>query len=85
MKPQYIQLPPLPLNMPKETLEMIWLYAHLSKQEQGMIRDFIRENLKDNPKSLDETELAKALQEAETEINPDIQEYADLMRELLVY
>ena len=83
MKPQYIQLPPLPINMPKETIEMIWLYAHLSKQEQGMIRDFIQENLKNSHKNLSETELAQMLQESETEINPDIQEYADLMRKLL--
>ncbi|EOS38930.1 hypothetical protein C808_02247 [Lachnospiraceae bacterium M18-1] len=83
MKSQYIQLPPLPLNMPKETLEMIWLYVHLSKQEQEMIRNFIRENLKEHNKSLSETELAKILQESDSEINPDIQEYADLMRKLL--
>ena len=82
MEPKYIQLPPLPLDMPAECIEMIWLYTRLSKQEQEMIREFIRENLKEEHKKLDETELAKLLQEPE-KVNPDVKEYADLMRKLL--
>lgn len=46
MEPKYIQLPPLPLDLPTEVIEMIWLYTRLSGEEQEMIRDFIRENLK---------------------------------------
>ena len=47
MKPEYIQLPPLPSDLPAEVIEMIWLYTRLSGEEQEMIREFIRENLKD--------------------------------------
>lgn len=83
MEQQYIQLPPLPLDMPVETIEMIWLFTRLSKQEQEMIRDFIRENLKEKHKNLDETELSRVLQESEAEINPGIKEYVDLMKQLL--
>ena len=43
MESKYIQLPPLPLDMPAEYIEMIWLYTRLSRQEQEMIRDFIKE------------------------------------------
>ncbi len=83
MEPKYIQLPPLPSDMPVEALETIWLYTQLSRQEQRSIRDFIRENLKEDNKDLDETELAKMMQEPETEVNPDVKEYSDLMRKLL--
>ncbi len=83
MEPKYIQLPPLPSDMPVEALETIWLYTQLSRQEQRAVRDFLRENLKEDNKDLDETELAKMMQEPETEVNPDVKEYSDLMRKLL--
>ncbi len=83
MESKYIQLPPLPLDMPSECIEMIWLYTRLSRQEQEMIRDFIRANLKKDNRNLDETELSKVLQESEAEINPDVKEYTDLMKKLL--
>ncbi len=83
MEPRYIQLPPLPMDMPVEAIEMIWLYTRLSRQEQEMIRDFIRENLKEEDRNLGETEFAKVLQKPEAEVNPDVKEYADLMKKLL--
>ncbi len=83
MGPKYIQLPPLPSDLPTEVIEMIWLYTRLSRQEQEMIRDYIKENLKEEHRNLNETELFKALQESETEINPDVKEYVDLMKKLL--
>ena len=33
MESEYIQLPPLTLDMPTECIEMIWLYTRLSRQE----------------------------------------------------
>lgn len=83
MESKYIQLPPLPLDMPAICIEMIWRYARLSGQEQEMIRDFIEENLKEDNGNLDETELSKMLQEPEAEINPDVKEYTDLMKKML--
>lgn len=82
MDSRYIQLPPLPSDMPTECIEMIWLYTRLSKQEQEMIREFVKENLKEENKKLDETGFAKMLRESE-KINPDIREYTDLMKKLL--
>ena len=39
MEPKYIQLPPLPLDLPTEVIEMIWLYTRLAgnpgKSEKG--------------------------------------------------
>ncbi|EOS68627.1 hypothetical protein C818_03435 [Lachnospiraceae bacterium MD308] len=83
MEPQYIQLPPLPLDLPAEVIEMIWLYTRLSGEEQEMIRDFIRENLKKENKNLDETDLSKVLEGSDEKVNPDVKEFIDLMRMLV--
>ena len=74
MEPKYIQLPPLPLDLPAEVIEMIWLYTRLPEEEQEMIRDFIRENLKKGNKNLDETDLSKVLEGSDEKVNPDVKE-----------
>ena len=83
MKPEYIQLPPLPTDLPAEVIEMIWLYTRLSGEEQEMIREFIRENLKKGNRNVEETDFAKVLQDSEAEENPDVKEFIDLMRKLI--
>lgn len=83
MKPEYIQLPPLPSDLPTEVIEMIWLYTRLSVEEQEMIREFIRENLKKGNRNLEETDFAKVLRDSEAEENPDVKEFIDLMRKLI--
>ena len=83
MKPKYIQLPPLPLDLPTEVIEMIWLYTRLSVEEQEMIREFIRENMKKGNRNLEETDFAKVLRDSEAEENPDVKEFIDLMRKLI--
>lgn len=83
MEPKYIQLPPLPLDLPAEVIEMIWLYTRLSVEEQEMIREFIRENLKKRNRNVKETDFAKVLQDSEAEENPDVKEFIDLMRKLI--
>lgn len=83
MKTKYIQLPPLPLDLPAEVIEMIWLYTRLSGEEQEMIRNFARENLKKENKNLYETDLLKVLQDSDEKVNPDVKEFIDLMRKLV--
>lgn len=83
MEPKYIQLPPLPLDLPAEVIEMIWLYTRLSGEEQEMIRDFIRENLKKENRNLDGTDLSKMLEDSDEKVNPDVKEFIDLMRKLV--
>lgn len=83
MKPEYIQLPPLPSDLPAEAIEMIWLYTRLSVEEQEMIREFIRENLKKGNRNLEETDFAKVLRDSGAEENPDVKEFIDLMRKLI--
>lgn len=83
MKPKYIQLPLLPLDLPAEVIEMIWLYSRLSGEEQEMIQDFIQENLKKENENLDETDLSKMLQDSDEKVSPDMKEFIDLMRKLV--
>lgn len=83
MEPKYIQLPPLPLDLPAEVIEMIWLYTRLSGEEQEMIRDFIRENLKKENRNLDGTDLSKVLEDSDEKVNTDVKEFIDLMRKLV--
>ena len=83
MKPEYIQLPPLPTDLPAEVIEMIWLYTRLSGEEQEMIREFIRENLKKGNRNVEETDFAKVLRDYEAEENPDVKEFIDIMRKLI--
>ena len=83
MEPKYIQLPPLPLDLPAEVIEMIWLYTRLPEEEQEMIRDFIRENLKKGNKNLDEIDLSKVLEDFDEKVNPDVKEFIVLMRMLV--
>ena len=83
MEPKYIQLPPLPLDLPAEVIEMIWLYTRLSVEEQEMIRKFIRENLKKRNRNVKETDFAKVLRDSEAEENPDVKEFIVLMRMLV--
>ena len=83
MEPKYIQLPPLPLDLPAEVIEMIWLYTRLPEEEQEMIRDFIRENLKKGNRNLDETDLSKVLEGSDEKVNPDVKEFIVLMRMLV--
>lgn len=83
MKLKYIQLPPLPSDLPAEVIEMIWLYTRLLEEEQKMIRDFIRENLQKENKSFDETDLSKVFQDTDEKVNPDVEEFIDLIRKLV--
>ena len=83
MEPKYIQLPPLPLDLPAEVIEMIWLYTRLPEEEQEMIRDFIRENLKKGNKNFHETDLSKVLEGSDEKVNPDVKEFIVLMRMLV--
>ena len=83
MEPKYIQLPPLPLDLPTEVIEMIWLYTRLSGEEQKMIQGFIRENLKKENKNVDETDLSKVLEDSDEKVNTDVKEFIDRMRKLV--
>lgn len=80
MKTNYIQLPPLPSNMPLKSIEIIWLYARLPQMEQETLRDFIKESLKED--GLEEE--GKAMWDSNAQVSPEVLEYTNLFRELVV-
>lgn len=55
----------------------------MPKQEQKMIRDFVRESLKEDDKDLSGTDLAKEIHELDLEVRPEIKEFVDLMKKLI--
>lgn len=83
MKQNYIQLPPLPSDMPLESIEMIWLYAQMSDEKRDMLLEFIWESFNNNNTCLGKSEISKAMWSSCTEINPDVLEFANLMKKLV--
>ena len=81
MQQNYIQLPPLPSDMPLESVEMIWLYAQISDEKRDMLLEFIWESFYNNT-CLEKPEISKAMWSSCTEINPDVLEFANLMKKL---
>lgn len=46
MEPNYIQLPPLPSDMPIELIEIVWAYARMEESEKENFLEFLRKNAK---------------------------------------
>ena len=82
MKTKYIQLPPLPEDLPTELIEIIWLYAKMPKDKRKMFMEF-NENVYGLPENLGKTELSKLLNRTDKELDSDLSEYAELMKKFL--
>lgn len=83
MKPKYIQLPPLPIDLPVQSIEMIWLYAQMSREEQIVLHEFMKNTINGNIDNLDKTPFVKMMQDDHIEMSSNIAEYINLMKELL--
>lgn len=83
MKTKYIQLPPLPEDLPTELIGIIWLYAKMPKDKRKMFLEFMNENVYGVPENLGKTELSKLLNRKDEELDPDLIEYAELMKKFL--
>ncbi len=83
MKQNYIKLPPLPSDMPLESIEMIWLYAQMPDEKRDMLLEFIWESFNNNNTCLEKLEISKEIWSSCTEINPDVLEFANLMKKLV--
>lgn len=83
MKSKYIQLPPLPSDVPPILVQMLWLYVKMSGQEQESLLNFMKENLKVDDENLNETKFLEMLNDDTAEINPDVIEYTNLMRRMI--
>lgn len=83
MKLKYIQLPPLPLDAPKELIEMIWVYARLPKDEQKTLLDFIQNEVENSNENSEKIEPSDVVKRGEVEASSDLEEYTNLMRKMI--
>lgn len=83
MREKYVQLPPLPLNLPLESIELIWLYARMPQEEKQMFQNFMRDTLKDSSKNIPQTEPPKTIKTPDEETSSDVAEFTSLMQEMI--
>ena len=83
MKRKYIQLPPLPMDLPMEQIEIIWLYAKMPEEKRRMLLEFMKENVEGSSEELTKTEFAKILNDAEVRMDSDLAEYVDYTKRFL--
>jgi len=84
MQKEYIQLPPLPADTDVKVVEMAWLFARLERNEQEMVHDLLKNMASGSDMERQAMELSKLLREnAAVGTNPDIMEFAELMKALL--
>ena len=61
MEPKYIQLPPLPSDMPTELIEIVWGFARMEESERKKFLDYMRENVKPGVDEREKEELLKMM------------------------
>lgn len=83
MKEKYIQLPPLPLDLPPDSIEIIWLYAKMPQQERKMFQKFMHETLNGSEKDIHQTESFKTINDSDAETNSDVAEFTSLMQQMI--
>lgn len=83
MEPNYIQLPPLPPDMPIDLIEIIWGFARMEEPERKKFLDFMRENMKHGANNGKREELLRMMEESGGEASPYVEEFNSLMRDLI--
>lgn len=83
MEPNYIQLPPLPSDMPIDLIEIIWGFARMEEPERKKFLDFMRENMKPGVDNGKREELIRMMEESGGEASPYVEEFNSLMRDLI--
>lgn len=83
MKSNYIQLPPMPSDMPTELIKIVWGYAKMEKQKREKFLDFMQKNAKADVGDDDEEKLIKIMEESEPQASQNVEEFYLLMQELI--
>ena len=83
MKSNNIQLPPLPIDTPLESVEMIWLYARLPDGERKMLREILEKDICSDEEKRRGYEWANMIENVKERTDPDLEQFAELMRGLL--
>ena len=83
MEPNYIQLPPMPSDMPPELIEVVWGFARMEEPERKKFLDFMRENMKPGVDNGKREELLRMMEKSRGEASPYVEEFHSLMRDLI--
>ena len=83
MESDYIQLPPLPSDMPTELIEIVWAYARMDKSEKENFLEFLRENAESDMGDDEKKRLLKMMEESKSTPSPYLKEFNSLMQELI--
>ena len=83
MEPNFIQLPPLPSDMPTDLIEIIWGFARMEEPERKKFLDFMRENMKPGVDNGKREEMLRMMEKSGGEASPYVEEFHSLMRDLI--
>lgn len=84
MQTDVIKLPPLPADTNTKSVEMIWLFAKMQREDQYMVHDILKNMAEGSHAEQGAEELAGLLKEnAGAEVNPDVTEFAELLKSLI--
>ena len=83
MEPNYIQLPPLPSDMPTELIEIVWGYAKMEKPEKEKFLNFLRDNMKPDRNGKEKEKPERMQEESPGKVSPYVEEFSSLMKEFL--
>lgn len=83
MEPNYIQLPPLPSDMPIELIESVWAYARMEESEKDNFLEFLRKNAKSDIGDVEKEKLLEMMGESKSKPSPYVKEFNSLMQELI--
>lgn len=83
MEPNYIQLPPLPSDMPIELIESVWAYARMEESEKENFLEFLRKNAKSDIGDVEKEKLLEMMGESKSKPSPYVKEFNSLMQELI--
>lgn len=64
MKPDYIQLPPIPSDMPAELIEIVWGVARMEEPERKKFLDFMQEEMKADVDNGEKEKLLRMMEQS---------------------
>lgn len=83
MEPNYIQLPPLPSDMPIELIEIVWAYARMEKSEKENFQNFCGKTRNLIQGDGEKEKLLEMMEESKPKPSPYVKEFNSLMQELI--
>lgn len=84
MEPKYIQLPPIPSDMPTEFVEIVWGFARMEEPEREKFLDFVREKVGPDAIGNDKEKLLRMMEESGGKASSYVEEFNSLMQKLVV-